>query len=495
MTEDTKLSKLTTSPGIPATATPTGRTLTVESGLAWLRTDAGVITLMLVSLGIYYAVPGLLSAAIGGVAFLALTVLRPNLSLAMVPLAAPLYYRPRLVGNLAFSLAEFIIIAGVAAWVLRDGYALLKSRKLPDIPYLVRQLGGPRWLLIAAILGLMGLLWLLVPAAEHRKVAIYDFWRTIVVPLIFFGLMLRWLRTPQDLWRMVAAWMVAAALVSREGVEQFLFGEATTMEGVQRATSVYPSATAFGIYLGRALALGIILAIFLPKEWRLWKIGLGVLSFVIGLGTLVSFARGAWIGVIVALVAVAVITRHKRLIQGIGAAVILGLAAVPFVRVERITSMFNFTARENTGLARTEIWTSALRILRDHPLTGIGQDQLLYQDAGYGVPQGRFITTSHPHNFVLDFWLRLGLPGLLWIVAVLAFFFWQSIQLWKRYAGTALGALTLALIASMVDFVVHGLLDMAYFTMDLALTFWMTVALILIIKRMSNAQSDEAART
>jgi O-antigen ligase len=343
---------------------------------------------------------------------------------------------------------------------------------------------------MAGLLLVLGLMWLLVPPSTYRKVAIYDFWRTIVIPLLFFGLMLRWVRTERDIWRMVGAWMIAAALVGREGVEQFLFGEATTMEGVQRATSVYPSATAFGIYLGRGLALGIVLAIFLPREWRLWKWGLGALSFVIGLGTLVSFARGAWIGVLVSLVVVAVITRHKRLLQGIGVTVLLGLAAVPFIRAERIISMFNFTARENTGLARVEIWTSALRILRDRPIQGIGQDQFLYQDPSYGVPQGRFLTTSHPHNFILDFWLRLGLPGLLWIIAALAFFFWQSIQLWRRYAGTALGALTLGLIASMVDFAVHGLLDMAYFTMDLALTFWMTVALVVIMRRLPDVKRE-----
>jgi len=489
--KETNLSKLTTTSSAGAAASrPWTRNSTAESALSWLSSEPAMIALMLVSLGIYYVVPGIPSAIIGGLAFLALTVLRPDLSLAMVPLAAPLFYRPRFIGNFVFSLAEFVIAAGVAAWFLRDSYTLLKLRKLPNVKSLLQNVGSQRWLLLAALLGVLGLMWLLVPPSAYRKVAIYDFWRTIVIPLLFFGLMLRWVRTERDIWRMVGAWMVAAALVGREGVEQFLFGEATTMEGVQRATSVYPSATAFGIYLGRALALGIVLAIFLPREWRLWKWGLGVLSFVIGLGTLVSFARGAWIGVIVSLVVIAAITRHKRLLQGIGVAMLLGLATVPFIRAERIISMFNFTARENTGLARVEIWTSALRILRDRPALGIGQDQFLYQDPSYGVPQGRFLTTSHPHNFILDFWLRLGLPGLFWITAALVFFFWQSIRLWRRYAGTALGALTLALIASMVDFAVHGLLDMAYFTMDLALTFWMTVALVVIMRRLPDVKRE-----
>jgi O-antigen ligase len=146
-------------------------------------------------------------------------------------------------------------------------------------------------------------------------------------------------------------------------------------------------------------------------------------------------------------------------------------------------SIFDFTTQDNTGIARGQIWGAALRNIGDNPLTGIGQDQFIYQDPDYGVPQLRFFQTSHPHNWLLDFWLRLGLPGLLWIIAALGWFFTHSVRFWQRYKGTDHGALALGLVASMADFAVHGLLDMAYFTMDLAVTFWMSVAMLVIVKR------------
>jgi O-antigen ligase len=211
--------------------------------------------------------------------------------------------------------------------------------------------------------------------------------------------------------------------------------------------------------------------------------GSALLSVVIGLGVLFSFARGAWIGVFVALVVIAVLTRHRWLISGIGAAILAGLATLPFINVTRITSAFDFSTEDNTGVARGKIWSAALRIIADHPIAGIGQDQFLRQDPSYGVPQTRFFLTSHPHNWILDFWLRLGLPGLLWMVAALAYFFYQAWQLWKAHKGTALGALALGLIAAMIDFVVHGLMDMAYFTMDNALSFWLMLGLMVLLKR------------
>ena len=50
---------------------------------------------MLLSLGLFYLVPGMISAVVGGALFFALTLYRPNLSLVTVPLAAPLFYRQR----------------------------------------------------------------------------------------------------------------------------------------------------------------------------------------------------------------------------------------------------------------------------------------------------------------------------------------------------------------------------------------------------------------
>ena len=398
--------------------------------------DTAVFTAMLLSLGLYYLVPGLVSAAVGGAIFFVLAIMRPNLSLATVPLAAPLFYRQRAFvisadHTLYFSLAEFIILTSVAAWLLRDGSTFLRSNKNNDAAnplQLLRRLVGDRQsslrfpFIFAAIFLVIGVLWLFVPPGIIRNVALREFRVTVFEPVLYFALILRWARTSADVWRIVGAWLVAGALVGREAVAQYVLGQAALMEGVGRATSVFPSATALGIYLGKALPLSVTLFALLPntRAWRLWRIACGLFSLVIGLGVLASFARGAWIGVFVALATVAIIARHKWMLAALGAAVLAGLAALPFINITRITSAFDFSTEDNTGVARAKIWAAALRIIKDHPITGIGQDQFLYADPSYGVPQLRFFTVSHPHNWILDFWLRLGLPGLLWLIALLS---------------------------------------------------------------------------
>jgi O-antigen ligase len=454
--------------------------------------EPALLVAMLVALGLFYLVPSLPVQMVGLAGFFVQATYRPDLGLVMVPLAAPLFYRQQPILGLHFPLVEVIVLCGVGAWAVRDGWALVRSRRLPA--WAVEMLRQPAtWLALA--LALVGVLWLFVPpiqSGELRRLALRELRWTVIEPVLFFGLMLRWLRTDRDIWRMVMAWLVGAALVSREGVEQFLFGQTWQMEGVGRVSSVYPSATAFGIYVGRPLALALALAFFLPAlpTWKWWRIACVLLSVVMGLGLLFSWARGAWIGVLVSMLVVALATHHRKLLAGLGAVVLGGLAMLPFMGVERIRSMFDLTTEDNTGAARGRIWQAALNILRDHPFTGIGQDQFAYQPDRYGVPHTRFLVISHPHNWVLDFWLRLGLPGLVWAVAALGYFFWLGTRLWQAHRGTAMGALVLGLMASMIDFAVHGLLDMAYFTMDLALTFWLAMGLMVLVRRRRSLDLD-----
>jgi putative inorganic carbon (hco3(-)) transporter len=448
---------------------------------------------MLLGLGLYYLGGPVPLRLAGLLLFGGLTLLRPSLHLAIVPLTLPLFYRQESILGLYFPLAEVTIWVGVGAWVLHDAWGLLRGewRPAPVLRSLVRE--PTVW--IALALAVIATLWLIVPPTwDLRKIAFREYRWTIMAPLLYFGLVLRWARVERDVWRIVASWLVASTLVSREGVEQFLAGETWSMEGVGRVSSVYPSATAFGIYVGRGLSLAAVLAIFLPAAWRGWRIACMLLSAVMALGLVLSFTRGAWIGVFAGLGVAALIARHHMLLAGLAAGAVMALAALATLSsagIDRIRSMFDFSTQDNTGVARGQIWSAALRILGDNPVTGIGQDQLIYQDPSYGVPQLRFFQTSHPHNWVFDFWLRLGVPGLLWIIVALGWFFLMGTRLWNRLKGTALGALALGLVASMVDFAVHGLLDMAYFTMDLAVTFWLSVALLVLARQFGEREQAE----
>jgi O-antigen ligase len=118
-------------------------------------------------------------------------------------------------------------------------------------------------------------------------------------------------------------------------------------------------------------------------------------------------------------------------------------------------------------------------MIRDHPLFGVGLDNFLYQYPRYMLPEAwQEPDLSHPHNLVLHWWVNLGVFG----VGVLIWFeiaFWRSsLHLYRRLKDPDLHLLTLGLMASMVDFLAHGLVDQSYFLVDLAFIFCLTLGII-----------------
>ena len=126
-------------------------------------------------------------------------------------------------------------------------------------------------------------------------------------------------------------------------------------------------------------------------------------------------------------------------------------------------------------------------MLADRSLTGVGLDQYLYQYVPrYVEPLAwpeRF--TSHPHNLFLDAWVRLGIPGLMLVGCAL----WLLVRRLRAETSPITVAASLGLLVG----VLHGLVDRGYFTLDLALSFWL-VAVILDLPRAVPSAADGSRR-
>src|SRR5205085_10181531 len=107
------------------------------------------------------------------------------------------------------------------------------------------------------------------------------------------------------------------------------------------------------------------------------------------------------------------------------AALLLGLALIVAPTV--IPKLPPRILNAGSGVLRVGIWESSLRMLADHPIFGVGPDQFLNQfQAHYITPaleQERY--TAHPHNLILDYWLSLGIMGLL----ILLWLLWKYFRI------------------------------------------------------------------
>jgi O-antigen ligase len=103
---------------------------------------------------------------------------------------------------------------------------------------------------------------------------------------------------------------------------------------------------------------------------------------------------------------------------------------------------------------------------------------------------------SHPHNLVLDFWLRLGLPGLL----ALGWIAWLVVRRapaggWRATAALAAagtGPLVWGVGGALIAVVLHGLMDNSYFVIDLAYGCWV---LLLVLELATEGPESPAADT
>ena len=132
-----------------------------------------------------------------------------------------------------------------------------------------------------------------------------------------------------------------------------------------------------------------------------------------------------------------------------------------------------------TAVRRLKLWEAALAMIRDSPLFGVGLDNFLYKYPRYMLAEAwQEPDLSHPHNILLDWWTRLGVLGVSALVWLGVAFYRLGLRLYRSYDEGPLRALVLGLMASMVDFLVHGLIDNSYFLVDLAFVFFLSLGIV-----------------
>ena len=287
-------------------------------------------------------------------------------------------------------------------------------------------------------------------------------------------------------WSVVDAFLLGTTLMALYAIYQFFFtDQAITAEGVHRALGVYGSPNNLALLLDRAAPI-LIALVTMPRMTsagerkspeRRMLYGLALIPV---LGALVlTFSRGALLlGLPAAILFVGIVRGGRALWAALGLLVLGGVALLPLCGTQRFRAMLDTSA--GTGFFRLRLWQSAWNMLRDHPWLGVGLDNFLYQyRTRYILPDAwQEPDLSHPHNIVLDFGTRLGIGGiavLLWLQIA----FWRiAWRLYRRLPEGGVRALALGLMASMVATLAHGLVDNAFFLVDLGLIFFLTLGVV-----------------
>ena len=278
-----------------------------------------------------------------------------------------------------------------------------------------------------------------------------------------------------------------------------------TAEGVKRVRALYGSPNNLALYLERTFLVTLALATLLPasKQRIAWILAGGVQAVAL----LLTFSKGSlflglpaglltlWLG---GMLLLPMQGRSRRpLIWLATAAFAFALALLPFLGTERFRRLLDLS--QGTGYLRVQLWRSSWQMALDHLPFGVGPDNFLYAyRSAYLLPEAwQEPNLNHPHNWILDWWTRIGLPGLVMAMALFATGFYALWRTAKSVARTQIpeAVLSLGFLAAGIGALTHGLIDASFALPDLMIVWVLILMAAIALPEHDDAHSGSQTPT
>jgi O-antigen ligase len=448
-----------------------------------LRREAIQLGTAIITAGVIYTEPGFILTVISAFVLLVLIYNKLDIGLTLVIFWTPFFLFPVELYQFAFPLSEILVLITGLAWLIKS-LATKGRERQTSVSQFASQAGSrfsKRLSLIDygviawVILGFLSLGW-----AEYRGQALTELRVMILEPALFYLILRTTPLNQKIVLRLVDALILAGFVVAVVGLWQFVRGDAiiTAEAGAQRLASVYGSPNNVGLFLGRCIPFALALLISPIDNPR--RLLAAIMLTTMGAAVVLSQSVGAlFIGIPVSVVTVLLLAmgRRARYIL-LGFSVIAVIAFLISIQSERFARVLTFDS--GTNFYRIRVWESAINVIRDHPVTGLGLDQFLYAFRGhYILPDAwQEPNLSHPHNEILDAWVRLGILGV-FVFIFLEVGFWKYATRAFRLnrAHPLVAALAIGMIGSMANLISHGLVDNSIYVQDLCYVYILLLAL------------------
>jgi O-antigen ligase len=306
-------------------------------------------------------------------------------------------------------------------------------------------------------------------------------WISIGYPVFFW-----WIRDRAHAVRLARLLVLVAACVAAYGIVQHVTGIDVYRSALGRETEVLPRGPGhsgyavvgfFSNYLTFAHLMLFPLAFAGALALRADRLGLVAAPLVAGV-LILSTARGAWLAALAVAIALVLAARARPRLPALGAvAVAVALAFVlrPDLR-DHAARMF-LPSGENTG--RVGIYRANLEIIHDHPVLGLGFGRYKRAAVPYYERNPDADRRSHAHSNYLQIAAEAGLVGL----AAFALLWAHALRLgWTALArapDAAVASTATGAWAALAGFLVGGITQYTFGDNEVALTMWVTVAILM----------------
>ena len=262
--------------------------------------------------------------------------------------------------------------------------------------------------------------------------------------------------------RALAVYLVAFALVSALGLGLWV------MHGASFASRARGLAGHYMTFGGQLLLfIPVALAIALTARTPRWRWGAAGVALLALAPLAATFTRSAWLGLFVscAVILGAARPRGLAILAAAGIAAWFLAPGAWGARLHSVADPANLWNRE-----RVFMWEAGLRMFRDHPLTGVGLQDLHSLYDAYRSPES-VERAGHLHNAYVQIAASMGLVGLAafaWLYGSLVRTAWGGLELRvgrgaRAERGSEGGELSagvrLGVTAALVGFLVAGLFE------------------------------------
>ena len=281
---------------------------------------------------------------------------------------------------------------------------------------------------------------------------------------------------------LIKAIVIAAFIISIYSIYQYFWGYQHTIEYLKktngdfllnssyakdiliakRVIGTFPSPSILGGYLTMVFFLSLIYI----QPRRLSAVSCAV---IIGIALILTKSMGAWLSLIACLIILFFISyndlKGKKIILVISSISILSILA--FIIINRWERLMNLDNPQNSITQRINYWRTAVGIIKDHPVSGVGPGN--FQEVFLKYKIGLSTNTRYAHNIFLHMWSETGILGFAGI------FFLIFSLLRKGLENNKQKFIFLAIIA----FILHNLIDNSYFIPEAGLLWWAIIGLML----------------
>lgn len=292
-------------------------------------------------------------------------------------------------------------------------------------------------------------------------------------------------------------------LTSFDGIWQLYFGkdlyrgfDYAIQEGMflPRISASFPHTNIFAAYL--ILFLPLALSLFLHFMKIQFKRLIFLIIFILGSFCLFfTFGRGAAIGLLTAILFIAILKRSKAAFLFLMAAIIIApiIMPAPIKKWAREAGPIRYII---LNPERIGDYRNAMNMIKHNWLLGVGVNTYVLNKDKYKIRDGAsdIGNAGYSHNIYMQMAAEIGIFGLISFLFLIFGLFRFSLKKLPKIKDPLFKSITVGLLAGIIAFLVNGFTETVLYYPKVAVLFWYEVGLLLGVLKVSEPKETAVCK-